>query len=223
MTQTLQKTDAELKSAVTEELVRTAGLNSANIGVAANDGAVTLSGEVESYPEKLRAEHAMLRVAGVTAFADEITVRGSSEGINDTDIARKAGEALDLSVDVPSGEVKAAVHDHAITLSGKVTWHYQRGAATSAVQSLPGVSHVNNMITIRPAVKTRDIKAAILSALLVRSAQIEIAHTIVMADDAGVVTLDGRVRSWSQRRAAEDAAWSAAGVTGVVNHLCIEN
>jgi osmotically-inducible protein OsmY len=221
MTQTLQKTDTELKGAVNEELAWTAGLNSANIGVAADDGAVTLSGEVESYPEKLRAEHAMLRVAGVTAFANEITVRGSWEGMNDTDIARRAGEALDLSVDVP-GEVKAAVHNHAITLSGTVAWYYQRGAAASAVQSLPGVSYVNNMITIKPAVKTRDIKAAILAAL-VRSAQIESAHTMVMADDAGVVTLDGRVRSWSERREAEEAAWTAAGVTNVVNHLRIEN
>ena len=222
MTTTPQRTDAELKSAVTEELVWTAGLNSANIGVAADDGAVTLSGEVESYPEKLRAEHAMLRVAGVTAFADEITVRGSRPGLNDTDIARKAGQALDLSVDVPSGEVKASVHDHAITLSGTVAQRYQREAAARAVQTVPGVSHITNTITIRPAVQTRDVKASILAAL-VRSAQIESAHTIVMADDAGVVTLDGRVRSWSERREAEDAAWTAVGVTDVVNHLRIEN
>lgn len=222
MTQTLQKTDAQLKGAVTEELVWTAGLNSANIGVAVDDGAVTLSGEVESYPEKLRAEHAMLRVAGVTAFADEITVRGGWEGVNDTDLARRAGEALKLSVDVPGGAVKASVHDHAITLSGEVTWHFQREAAVSSVQSLHGVSHVTNAVTIRPAVKTRDIQTAILAAL-VRSAQIESAHTIVTADDAGVVTLDGRVRSWSERREAEDAAWTAVGVTTVVNHLRIEN
>ena len=222
MTTTLQRTDAELQGAITEELVWTAGLNSANIGVAADDGAVTLSGEVESYPEKMRAEHAMLRVAGVTSFADEITVRGSWPGMNDTDIARNAGQALDLSVDVPGGEVKATVHDHAITLSGKVAWHYQREAAARAVQTVPGVSHINNTITIRPAVQTRDVKASILAAL-VRSAQIESAHTIVMADDAGVVTLDGRVRSWSERREAEDAAWTAVGVTDVVNHLRVEN
>ena len=49
MTPTLQMTDAELKGAVTEELVWPAGLNSANIGVAADDGAVTLSGEVTWY------------------------------------------------------------------------------------------------------------------------------------------------------------------------------
>jgi len=41
MTQTLQRTDAEIKGAVNEELVWTAGLNSANIGVSVDDGAVT--------------------------------------------------------------------------------------------------------------------------------------------------------------------------------------
>lgn len=59
MTTTLQGTDAELKGALTEELAWPAGLNSANIGVAAGDGPVTLSGEVESHPEKVRAEHAI--------------------------------------------------------------------------------------------------------------------------------------------------------------------
>ncbi|WP_416362411.1 BON domain-containing protein [Phenylobacterium sp. 58.2.17] len=35
----------------------------------------------------------------------------------------------------------------------------------------------------------------------------------------GRVTLDGKVHSWSEREAIERAAWSAAGVQMVVDHL----
>jgi osmotically-inducible protein OsmY len=102
MTQTLHRTDAQLKAAVTAELAWTPLVNETNIGVAVNDGAVTLSGEVDTYPEKRDAEHAAFRVHGVTAVAEEITVRNTGLGVNDTDIAREASEALERSVVVPT-------------------------------------------------------------------------------------------------------------------------
>lgn len=222
MTQTLHRTDAMLKSAVVDELGWTPGLNSTNVGVAANNGTVTLSGEVESYPEKLRAEEAAKRVRGVTAFADEITVRGGWTGLNDTDIAREAGEALERSVEIPAGSVTATVHQHAITLAGQVPWHYHREAAGNAVRYLKGVTAVTNDITITPTASAAGIKTAISDALL-RTARAEGQGTSVTADAAGVVFLNGTVHSWSERREAEHAAYSAPGVTKVNNMLRVLN
>ena len=49
MTQTLHRTDAQLKTAVTEELAwSTPGVDETHIGVAVNHGAVTLSGSSPS-------------------------------------------------------------------------------------------------------------------------------------------------------------------------------
>jgi osmotically-inducible protein OsmY len=217
----MHHTDTALKTAVTEELAWTPGVNSTTIGVAVNGGAVTLSGEVDSYPEKRLAEHAAFRVRGVTAVAEEVTVRDGGQGVNDTDIAREAGQALDRSVSIPAGMVSAAVHDHAITLSGQVGWHYQREAAEHAVRHLKGVVAVNNTVTIRPTASTVDIKAAITSAL-VRTARSDGSNTTVTSTADGTVTLDGTVHSWSERRDAEHAAWSAPGVTDVTNRLRIQ-
>jgi osmotically-inducible protein OsmY len=222
MTQTLRRTDAELKTAIVDELSWTAGIDSTNIGVAVTSGAVTLSGEVGSYPEKIIAEKAASAVRGLTAFADEITVRGSWTGVNDTDIAREASEALHRSVAVPAGMVTAAVHDHTITLSGQVPWHFQREAAARAVRYLHGVGNVVNAIAIKPTVSSTGIKTAI-SAALVRRAQSEASQTTVSADPTGAVTLDGTVHSWTERRDAEQAAWSAPGVTDVTNRLRVKN
>jgi osmotically-inducible protein OsmY len=220
MTQTLHRTDAELKDAVADELGWTPSVNSDHIGVAVDNGAVTLSGEVNTYPERLQAEKAVLRVRGVTAVAEEITVRNTWGAANDADVAREASQALERAVNVPDS-VKAVVHDHFITLSGPVTWHYQREAAERAVRYLRGVSGVHNALTIKPTVSAAGLKAAI-GAALVRNAQLEGKHINVTAD-AGVVTLEGTVHSWSEQRQATNAAWSAPGVTSVMNHLRIVN
>ncbi|WP_433790823.1 BON domain-containing protein [Actinoplanes sp. CA-252034] len=222
MTQTLHKTDEQLKTAVTDELKwSTPGVNETSIGVAVNHGAVTLSGEVESWPEKRLAEHAALRVRGVTAVAAEITVRNSWSGVNDTDIAREASEALERCIIVPAGKVTATVHEHTINLHGQVTWHYQREAAEHAVHHLKGVVKVYNAITLKPVASATDIKATI-SAALVRTAQSEGRDITVSVDLAGGhVTLEGLVQSWSERSEVERAAWSVPGVTNVTNALRI--
>lgn len=75
-------------------------------------------------------------------------------------------------------------------------------------------------VELRPTAAATRIKAAI-GAALVRSAQLEGKHITVSEND-GVVTLEGTVRSWAERRAADHACWSAPGVTGVLNHLRIE-
>jgi osmotically-inducible protein OsmY len=217
MTQTQRRTDTQLKNAIVEELDWTPNVSSAHIGVAVDNGAVTLSGEVDSYPERHYAEKAALRVRGVTAVAEEITVRHATNRPTDADIAREAGEALDRAVDVPDGVVKAVVHDGRITLTGPVTWQFQRGAAGRAVRYIKGVAAIHNEIVIKPIATSYGIKTAI-SAALTRSAQLESQHITVTAHDS-TATLEGTVRSWHERQQAGIAAWSAPGVTEVTNHL----
>jgi osmotically-inducible protein OsmY len=218
MTQTLQKTDAQLKEAVGHELTWTPSIDGAHIGVAVEGGAVALSGEVDSYPEKLTAEKAVLRVHGVTAVANDITVRTSWGPRHDADVAREAGDALGRAVNVPD-EVKAVVKDGHITLSGPVVWQYQREAADRAVRYLKGVKGIFNDVQIRPKVSPVDLKTAITAAL-VRSAQLE-SKRIVITAEGGNVTLDGTVASWTERLQADAAAWSAPGVTAVSNRLTV--
>jgi osmotically-inducible protein OsmY len=210
------KTDSELKEAVALELEWTPNVNSAHIGIAVDHGAVTLTGQVESYPARLAAEAAALRVRGVTAVAEEMSVHSKWSAVNDSDIAREAGEALDRAVDVPAG-VTAVVHDHIVTLSGPVTWHFERQAAERTVRYLKGVKGILNLITITPTASASGVKHAITAAL-VRNAQLEGREISVMAED-GSVTLEGSVRSWAERRQADATAWAAPGVTGVHNHL----
>jgi len=221
MTTTLNRTDDQLKTAIDDELGWTPNVTATHVGVGVNHGAVTLSGEVASYPERHLAVRAAQRVRGVTAVADEMTVQTVWANTNDTDISREAGESLDRAIDVPAGSIKAEVTDHVITLRGQVGWNYEREAAHRAVRYLRGVTDVHNLVTVKPRVSAVGVKSSIDAALL-RNALLEAKGTKVTADASGEVTLEGNVHSWTERTQAESLAWSAPGVTGVVNHLHIE-
>jgi osmotically-inducible protein OsmY len=220
MTNTSKRTDAELKTAVMDELSWIPSINSSHIGVTADHGSITLTGQVDSYPQKVLAGTAALRVRGVSALAQEITVHSLFSTVTDTDIAREAVEALDRGIDVPE-TVKASVHLGTVTLTGEVRWHYEREAAMSAVHFLRGVTGVHNQITIRPSVSVTGVKAEIESAFI-RNAQFEGEHLKVSTDTAGHITLEGNVRSWAERRQAEAVSWSAPGVTRITNKLHVQ-
>lgn len=219
MTRSAHRTDAQLKSAVVEELQWLSGIDSTKIGVAVQDGAVTLTGTVGTYPETLLAGKAALAVRGVTAIAQEITVRGPFAQGTDSDIAHAAGQALTRAVNIPD-TVKASVHDHVLTLTGEVTWQYERDAACRAVNYISGVRHVSNAMTIRPGQVAEGIRADITAAL-VRNAQLDGEHITVTTNTRGLITLNGTVATLTERRQAEQVCWSAPGATEVANNLTI--
>ena len=88
------RTDRELQQAVLSELDWTPEVDASHIGVAVTSGAVTLTGEVPSFSARLAAKKAALRVRGVTALADELTVHYLGGPVTDTDIAEAALSAL---------------------------------------------------------------------------------------------------------------------------------
>jgi osmotically-inducible protein OsmY len=100
-----------------------------------------------------------------------------------------------------------------------VAWNYQREAAANAVRWLKGVKRVRNLIRLVPEAEPRDVKREIEAALL-RSAEIDSGRVHVEVRD-GEVVLTGAVRNWDERQRAEDAAWSAPGVSKVDNQLTI--
>jgi osmotically-inducible protein OsmY len=61
----MNKTDLQLKKDVEDELQWEPKINAARVGVGVRDGTVSLTGEVETFPEKWAAETAAKRVSGV--------------------------------------------------------------------------------------------------------------------------------------------------------------
>ncbi len=142
------KSDLGIKQDVSDELLWEPAVDAAMIGVEVDHGVVTLSGHVRSYVEKLAAEHAAERVAGVRGVVQKLDVRLAGEH-RDEDVAAAARGALEWHASLPSDRITVLVENGWVTLSGDVDWAYQSELAEQAVGSLRGVAGLINRLAIR--------------------------------------------------------------------------
>ena len=213
--------DKHLQHNVLDELEFLPSIDAANIGVAVEDGVVTLTGHVSSFAEKFAAERAVRQLKGVRAIAQEIEVRyPSDKKTADDEIAKRALSIIKWQAMIPQDAVKVKVQTGLITLSGEMNWQYQRKSAENAVRQLSGVTGVFNDISLKRTVSASDIKKEIEGALA-RYGHTEAEAIWVAVDDRNNVLIEGDVDSWDEREAIEDAVWSVAGVQSVDDRLAI--
>ena len=212
--------DAQLRHDLEDELEWEPSLNATEIGVAVHDGVVTLTGYVESYTEKRKAERVAKRVRGVKAVANEIEVRmpGTSQR-TDAEIARTAFDALTWEITVPDDRIKISVSQGWVYLEGDVDWQYQRTAAEQAVHSLVGVRGVTNQVVVKPQASAAEVKSRIEAAFR-RNAELDAQQVRVELGD-GKVTLHGQLHSWAERDEVDRMAWAARGVSEVENLIMV--
>jgi osmotically-inducible protein OsmY len=217
-TATFARTDQEVQTDVLAELRWDLSVQAKDIGVAVKDGVVTLTGTVDSYLNKWKAEQAAHRVNGVYAVANDITVRTIGER-TDSDIAAAAVHALKWDSSIPPEKIHVTVDQGWVTLKGEVEWQYQREEAERTVRRLWGVKGVSNLITVKPLASPADLKKKIEDAL-VRSAQLD-ANQIKVEVQGSKAILKGKVRSWAERQEAERTAWLAPGISAVDNQITL--
>jgi osmotically-inducible protein OsmY len=211
--------DKELQQEVLRELEWDPAVDAAHIGVSAEDGAVTLTGHVSSYSERLAAVRAAERVYGVKAVADELEVKLPGSAVrDDTDIAEAIAQVLRWNTLVPD-TVEAEVRNGFVTLRGDVDWSYQRSAAERAVRDVRGVKGVSNLITVKAKPKPKDIEQRIADAIR-RAANMD-ARQIWVTTTNGTAVLHGSVHSLYERKVAEREAAAAPGVSKVDNRIVV--
>lgn len=215
------KSDTQIRDDVLAELRWDPAINETDVGVIVKDGNVTLTGHLSSYAEKYAAERAVQRVLGVKGVAVELDVRlPSNHQRTDAEIAAAVEHAIEWHTLIPTEKVHPKVEKGWVTLSGEAEWDYQRRAAEGAVRNLLGVTGVTNLITLKPRVKADVVEGRIREALE-RQADRE-AKKIEVGVAGTCVTLRGKVHSLAERYAVQGAAWSAPGVTRVVNDILVE-
>ena len=213
-------TDPASRQDVIDELEFDPAIEAKGIGVAVDNGVVTLSGHVATYLQKLLAQKAAERVKGVRGVAVELEVRLAASGArSDDEIAQRALNIIAWSANAGDA-IKVAVENGFVTLKGVVDWNYKKVEAERAVRRLSGVVGVANDIVVNPSLSSQDIRDRIAKALK-RSAVLESSGIKVAVRDS-TVTLTGQVKSWRDRQIAEKAAWGAPGVTQVRDELVLQ-
>ena len=218
----LVRRDTEIQQQVMQELRWDTRVEATAVGVEVRDGIVTLSGTVTTYPQKIAAQEAAHRVAGVLDVANDLQVHlPGSIARTDADIALALRHALEWNVLVPEAQVQTTVSDGWVTLEGTVHSWRHRLDAESAVRYLTGVRGVTNRMTVStPEVDALHVREVIETALE-RRAERE-ARRIQVDVENGVVTLTGWVRTWPEKESILGAAGHAPGIRDVVDRLQID-
>ena len=221
-TRTATRTDAAIQQDVLRELKWDPHVEETEVGVQVEHGVVTLAGHVGAYAKKLAAAEAAHRVAGVLDVANDLVVKIPGSGAKtDAELAESVRNALRWDAFVPEKKIHTTVSGGIVTLEGTVSTWAQREDAARVTGRLQGVSGVVNRIAVEgTSVDAGGVKHAIEEALD-RQAEREARRIEVSVQD-GRVTLNGTVRSWSERRAVERAAGFAPGVRTMDSRLVID-
>lgn len=214
------KTDAQIKQDVLAELKWDAEIDETKIGLSVTNGAVTLTGHVPTYSQKMAAVKAVKRVAGVLAVVNKIDVLlESKHRATDEGLAERIANVLKWNVSTFGKDLKAEVKNGVVTLTGEAEWQYQRTNIHKAIENVSGVVNVIDLINLKPSVSAADVQEKIKEALK-RHADVEATRINVTVAN-GTAILSGTVESIDEMERVENAAWAAPGVYRVVDNLRI--
>lgn len=116
-----------------------------NIKVIANSGWLTLEGAVEWNYARERAQSAVKRVRGVKGVTNSVTVKPK---VAPYEVRRKIEDAFRRSAEIDASRITVEADGSEIILRGTVRSWTERAEAERAAWAAPGVTKVDNRVTI---------------------------------------------------------------------------
>jgi len=143
-----QQTDADIARAAVNALNWNASVPPNRIKVVVEHGVITLEGQVQFHYERVAAEHAVHNLIGARGVTNLISVvpPQASPG----DIKHRIEKALERAAELDARRISVQAAEGKVVLRGSVKSWAERDEAEWAAWAAPGVSKVENDISVAP-------------------------------------------------------------------------
>lgn len=141
-----QRSDTEIAAAVDHALSWNTSVPKDRIKVTVEKGWVTLGGEVDWNFQRRAVERLVRPLKGVIGISDNIGIKAAAIPTN---LTNRIQDALVRQAMREAKRIEIATEGGVVTLSGQVHSWAERSAVEGATWSAPGVSRVNNLLTVQ--------------------------------------------------------------------------
>jgi osmotically-inducible protein OsmY len=142
-----QRTDTEIAQAALAALKWNTVVPKDRVTLVVKDGWITLTGTLDWQYQKDGAARAVRDLTGVKGVTNEIHVKPA---VKTTDVRDKIEAAFKRSAEIDARRVNVTAQDGKVILSGNVHSWAERQEAERAAWAAPGVTHVDDRLTVVP-------------------------------------------------------------------------
>ena len=146
-----QRADPDIARAAIDALKWNISVPQDRIKVKVDNGWVTLEGDVDFYFQKDAAERAVRYLTGVKGVSNLIAVRSTTTP-SPAEVKQKIRQALERNASYDADHITVDVTGNKVVLRGTVRSYAEMRDAERAARNAPGVTDVENKLTIDPAV-----------------------------------------------------------------------